>query len=51
MIALKDEHLVECYRDAVEWGLDEEFIALLRQEIENRKLDISKFEKREKAAI
>lgn len=42
MKQLRDEHLIDSYRTAIEWKLDEEFIELLRREIERRKLDIRK---------
>ncbi|RKN80584.1 sporulation histidine kinase inhibitor Sda [Paenibacillus ginsengarvi] len=40
MRLLKDEHLVECYIQSVQWKLDEDFIQILRKEIEKRKLEI-----------
>lgn len=40
MKLLKDEHLVECYIRSVQWKLDEDFILILRKEMEKRKLEI-----------
>ncbi|MEF3307064.1 sporulation histidine kinase inhibitor Sda [Paenibacillus sp. GYB003] len=40
MRLLKDEHLVECYIRSVQWKLDEDFIQILRKEIEKRKLQL-----------
>lgn len=40
MRALKDEHLIECYLQAVEWQLDEAFIDILLKEIVRRNLDV-----------
>ncbi|GAA3408916.1 sporulation histidine kinase inhibitor Sda [Paenibacillus hodogayensis] len=40
MRLLKDEHLVECYMQSIEWKLDAEFIQILRNEIEKRKLKL-----------
>lgn len=40
MRQLKDEHLVECYIQSIQWKLDEDFIRILRQEMELRKLEI-----------
>lgn len=43
MRTLKDEHLVDCYLQAIEWNLDEEFIEMLRDEIDTRRLDVELF--------
>lgn len=40
MRKLKDEHLVDCYIQSVQWKLDEDFILILRRELEKRKLEI-----------
>lgn len=38
---LRDKELVFCYLEAIRFKLDEEFLTLLRTEIENRDLPIS----------
>jgi hypothetical protein len=38
MKSLKDAYLLECYEKAVELKLDQEFIRLLKHEIERRQL-------------
>jgi hypothetical protein len=50
MKTLSDEHLLECYQQAIEWELDEEFIEMLRREIDARNLEHAVL-KKEKVSI
>ncbi|MDP5276804.1 sporulation histidine kinase inhibitor Sda [Chengkuizengella axinellae] len=40
MKSLSDKRLIECYLDAVNFKLDQNFICLLHEEIKNRNIDI-----------
>lgn len=40
MRVLQDEHLLDCYVQAVELSLDPQFVGMLYEEIERRKLRI-----------
>lgn len=40
MKRLKDDILVDCYVKSVEWQLEQDFIDILRQEMEKRNLKV-----------
>ncbi|PYI53856.1 sporulation histidine kinase inhibitor Sda [Paenibacillus flagellatus] len=40
MNQLKDDHLLDCYEKSLEWKLDDDFIQILREEIEKRQLEL-----------
>ncbi|MFA9556284.1 sporulation histidine kinase inhibitor Sda [Evansella sp. AB-rgal1] len=42
MFRLTDKQLLEAYHQALELDLDEEFLIMLREEIENRELCLEK---------
>lgn len=43
MDTIKDNLLVEAYIKAISFGLDKEFVELLKHEIENRNIDVRAF--------